>query len=94
MRAGRETSIVENPSIAAAGEESCAGILVGMDNTWVAMLWAILPTIVVSVVFFFILRNVIRMDRTERKVYSRIEAEERAKRGLPPVAPAREGSAN
>lgn len=66
----------------------------GMDNTWVAMLWAILPTIVVSVVFFFILRNVIRMDRTERKVYSRIEAEERAKRGLPPVAPAREGSTN
>ncbi len=91
---GRETSIVDNPAIATAGEEPRAGILVGMDNTWVAMLWAILPTIVVSVVFFFILRNVIRMDRTERKVYSRIEAEERAKRGLPPVAPAREGSAN
>ncbi len=85
---------MENPFIVAAGEESCAGILVGMESTWVAMLWAILPTIVVSVVFFFILRNVIRMDRTERKVYSRIEAEERAKRGLPPVAPAREGSAN
>ena len=72
----------------------CRGYPERMDNTWVAMLWAILPTIVVSVVFFFILRNVIRMDRTERKVYSRIEAEERAKRGLPPVAPAREGSTN
>lgn len=93
-RAGRETSIVENPADAAPGEERCAGILERMDNTWVAMLWAILPTIVVSVVFFFILRNVIRMDRTERKVYSRIEAEERAKRGLPPVAPAGDGSAN
>lgn len=65
-----------------------------MDNTWVAMLWAILPTIVVSVVFFFILRNVIRMDRTERKVYARIEAQERAKRGLPPAAPAGDGPAN
>lgn len=65
-----------------------------MDETWVAMLWALLPTVVVSIVFFFILRNVIRMDRTERKVYSRIEAQERAKRGLPPVAPTGEGPAN
>lgn len=65
-----------------------------MDETWVAMLWALLPTVVVSVVFFFIVRNVIRMDRTERKVYSRIEAQERAKRGLPPVAPTGEGPAN
>lgn len=65
-----------------------------MDATWVAMLWAILPTLVVSVVFFFILRNVIRIDRTERKVYARIEAEERAKRGLPPVASAGDSAAN
>lgn len=65
-----------------------------MDATWVAMLWAILPTLVVSVVFFFILRNVIRIDRTERKVYARIEAEERAKRGLPPVASTGDSAAN
>ncbi len=51
------------------------------------------PTLV-SIVFFFILRNVIRMDRTERKVYARIEAQERAKRGLPPVAPTGDGPAN
>lgn len=50
---------------------------------WAAVLWSILPTIVVSAVFFFILRSVIRMDRTERKAYARIEAQERAKRGLP-----------
>jgi len=65
-----------------------------MDDTWTAMLWAILPTLVVSVVFFFILRNVIRMDRTERKAYARIEAEERAKRGLPPIARTGDGPAN
>ncbi|KQR21570.1 hypothetical protein [Microbacterium sp. Leaf151] len=65
-----------------------------MDETWTAVLWAILPTIVVSFVFFFILRNVIRMDRTERKVYARIEAQERAKRGLPPVASTGDGPAN
>jgi len=54
-----------------------------VDNMWAAVLWAILPTIVVSAAFFFILRGVIRMDRTERKAYARIEAQERAKRGLP-----------
>lgn len=54
-----------------------------VDNMWAAVVWAILPTIVVSATFFFILRGVIRIDRTERKVYARIEAEERAKRGLP-----------
>lgn len=49
------------------------------------MIWSLLPTVAVSVVFFFILRGILRMDRTERKVYARVEAEERAKRGLPPV---------
>ena len=92
--------MVDESRLWSAGEEppriarsDCAGILETMDETWTAMLWAILPTLVVSVVFFFILRNVIRMDRTERKVYSRIEAEERAKRGLPPVARSGEGPA-
>lgn len=55
----------------------------GVDDVWAGVLWAILPTLVVSAAFFFILRGVIRMDRTERKAYARIEAEERAKRGLP-----------
>ena len=50
-----------------------------------AVLWSILPTLAVLVVFFFILRGIIRMDRTERKIYKDIEAEERAKRGMPPV---------
>lgn len=57
-----------------------------MDNIWVASLWAILPTLVVSGIFFFVLRSIIRADRNERREYARIEAEERAKRGLPPVA--------
>ncbi|SIR89320.1 hypothetical protein [Microbacterium sp. RURRCA19A] len=54
-----------------------------MDDIWAAVLWPLLPTLAVSVIFFFILRSVIRIDRTERKAYARIEAEERAKRGLP-----------
>ena len=35
-------------------------------------------------IFFFVLRGILRADRTERREYARIEAEERAKRGLPP----------
>lgn len=57
-----------------------------MDSYWVAVIWTLLPTIVVSGIFYYVLRSIIRADRTERRVYSRIEAEERAKRGLPPVA--------
>lgn len=57
-----------------------------MDDYWVAVLWTLLPTIVVSTIFFFVLRSIIRADRTERREYARIEAEERAKRGLPPAA--------
>lgn len=56
-----------------------------MEGYWAALIWSILPTLVVSAVFFFVLRGIIRMDRTERRVYSRIEAEERAKRGMAPA---------
>ncbi len=57
-----------------------------MESFWVAALWSILPTAVVATVFFFVLRGILRSDRTERKVHARIEAEERAARGLPPRA--------
>lgn len=53
---------------------------------WSAVVWSIAPTLIVCALFFFILRSVVRADRTERKVHAKIEAEERAKRGLPPVA--------
>ncbi len=56
----------------------------GMENFWLAAAWSLLPTIGVSVVFFFVLRGILRFDRTERKVHAQIEAEERAARGLPP----------
>ncbi|MFS0734196.1 hypothetical protein ABC304_01980 [Microbacterium sp. 1P10UB] len=57
-----------------------------MDSTfWVAAFWSLVPTIVVSTLFFWVLRSIIRSDRTERRIYARIQAEERAKRGLPPV---------
>lgn len=58
-----------------------------MDDYWVAVVWTLLPTVVVSLLFFFVLRSVIRADRNERREYARLEAKERARRGLPPVAP-------
>jgi hypothetical protein len=56
-----------------------------VENYWVAVFWSLAPTLVVSALFFYVLRSIMRVDRTERRVYARIEAEERAKRGLPPV---------
>ncbi|GAA1855814.1 hypothetical protein ACFQZV_03635 [Microbacterium koreense] len=55
-----------------------------MDEYWVAVIWSLLPTVVVSAIFFFVLRSVIRADRNERRNYARIEAQERAKMGMPP----------
>ncbi|MEV8267387.1 hypothetical protein [Microbacterium sp. NPDC076911] len=54
-----------------------------MDSYWVAVVWTLLPTVVVSIIFFLVMRGVIRMDRTERREYAKFEAEERARRGLP-----------
>ena len=59
-----------------------------MENYWVAVFWSLLPTVVVSVIFFLVMRGILRADRVERRAYSRIEAEERAKRGLPAPAAA------
>lgn len=52
----------------------------GWDN------WAIVlaPTVILGLIFWFILRAVLHADRTERRVYAKLEAEERAKMGLPP----------
>jgi flagellar biosynthesis/type III secretory pathway M-ring protein FliF/YscJ len=56
-----------------------------MDDFWNAV-WSVSPTILVGLIFWFVLRAVIRADRTERDVRSRIEREEREKAGLPPRA--------
>jgi hypothetical protein len=54
-----------------------------VDNFWVNAAWSITPTILVGLVFWLVLRTILHADRTERKVYAQIEAEERAKLGLP-----------
>jgi hypothetical protein len=57
-----------------------------MDGFWGAVVWSLAPTIVVTALFFFILRSALRADRSERRAYARVEAEERARRGMPPAA--------
>ncbi|WP_415132780.1 hypothetical protein [Microbacterium sp.] len=53
-----------------------------LNDYWAAVVWSLAPTVVVLGLFIFVLRSILRMDRSERRVYSQIEAEERAKRGL------------
>ena len=52
---------------------------------WSNALYSVAPTILVGLVFWFIMRAIVRSDRTERKAYAQIEAEERAKADQPPV---------
>jgi hypothetical protein len=55
-----------------------------MENVWVAAIWAITPTLILGVFFYFLLRSILRADRNERKAFDQIEREERAKLGLSP----------
>jgi len=52
---------------------------------WTNALYSVAPTILVGLIFWFIMRAIIRADRTERKVLAKIEAEERAKRQEPAI---------
>ena len=51
---------------------------------WANAVYSLVPTIVLGLIFWLIMRSVLRSDRTERAVAARIENEERAKVGLPP----------
>lgn len=54
-----------------------------MDNWWLNAVWSLTPTVLIGIFFWMVLRLILRADRTERQAYQRIEAEERAKAGLP-----------
>jgi flagellar biosynthesis/type III secretory pathway M-ring protein FliF/YscJ len=47
---------------------------------WGNAIFSVIPTIALGLVFWFIMRAIIRADRNERKVYAQLEAEERARR--------------
>ena len=56
-----------------------------MDNFWLSALWAITPTVLLGLIFWLIVRSILKADRVERETYATIEAQERAKRGMPPA---------
>lgn len=49
----------------------------------IATLLGIIPPGLVGLVFYIIMRSILRADSKERKVWNQIEAEERLKAGLP-----------
>ena len=53
------------------------------QDFWSNAIFSLVPTVLVGLIFWFVMRSIIRADRTERKVYAEIEAEERLKAGLP-----------
>lgn len=53
---------------------------------WANFVFSLVPTIVLGLIFWFVIRGVLRADRREREVSARIDIEERAKVGLPPRA--------
>jgi len=49
------------------------------QDFWSNALFSVTPTILVGLIFWFVLRAILRADRTERDVSAKFEAEERAK---------------
>lgn len=54
-----------------------------IEDYWLNALWSLLPTVVVGAIFWIVMRAILRSDRNERKAYAQVEAEQRAKLGLP-----------
>lgn len=54
-----------------------------MNSFWDNWVIVLMPTILVGLIFWFIIRAVMHADRTERKAYAAIEAEERARLDQP-----------
>ena len=54
-----------------------------IENFWLNAAYSVTPTILIGLVFWFVMRASLRADRGERDAYADIEREEREKRGLP-----------
>ena len=49
------------------------------SSVWGNIVFSVTPTILVGLLFWFAMRAIIRSDRTERRAYAKLEAQERAK---------------
>lgn len=57
-----------------------------LQDFWANALFSLAPTVLIGLIFWFVMRAIIRSDRNERKAYATVEAEERQKLGMPPAA--------
>ena len=57
-----------------------------LQDFWANALFSLAPTVLIGLIFWFVMRAVIRSDRSERKAYAAVEAEERKKLGMPPAS--------
>lgn len=55
-----------------------------MESQFLAAVWALTPTLFIGALFAWVLRLILRADRVERRVFKKLEDEERLKAGLPP----------
>ena len=49
------------------------------EEFWSNAIYSVTPTILLGLIFWLVMRAIIRADRAERSAYSKIEAEERAR---------------
>jgi len=54
-----------------------------IENYWANALYSLAPTVLVGLIFWFVIRAILHSDRNERGAYAKIEAEERAKLAKP-----------
>lgn len=47
------------------------------DSLWGNIVYSLAPTVLLGLIFWFIMRAIIKADSNERKAYASIEAEER-----------------
>ncbi|WP_066041327.1 hypothetical protein [Herbiconiux solani] len=52
-------------------------------NDFLPVIAALAPTVLIGLVFWFIMRALLRSDKSERRALAKIEAEERRRLGLP-----------
>jgi hypothetical protein len=50
-----------------------------IQNYWGNVVYSLAASALLGLVFWIVMRSIMRADRTERKIYAEIEAEERAR---------------
>ncbi len=49
------------------------------ETFWANAVFSVVPTLIIGLIFWFLLRAILRADRTERETFAKLEREERAK---------------